>query len=417
MIGVDPIAGAAKFSVPMSGGQGLVGYEAIIAGDGYAYVPYSYVAGQSDTLVDGSYPFIRELDVLRVSSSGASDNIVVAQWTDRSGEILSIGVHTITNADQGVLLSWSAPGDAAGPRMAMVTGTTAAPVSPPQLPNCCGDIAEVTPVLQAQDGSFVGTAYVGDVDTPGMVSFEASGNVRWTVPNMCPQIATADGGVIAQAASADSGCESPLSGPGYTFDANGNATGVVGSLPTQSWTGNSYRVGSIDLVSAFQYVLATSFWAFAGGNTSDNYAAAEPLPLVVKVTYDIVQPDPIGSGAVLRNVNYRLFQGDHTFPSNNGAIVSEKLKYISGQQPSAGSSEKGKDFDDIIGTRGGGPFVLNQSFVVAIPGTRPYPIKIERCTPQGVWAPPIDENNINAQLKQVLINGDPGTTAGWQCNQ
>ena len=39
-------------------------------------------------------------------------------------------------------------------------------------------------VLQAQDGSFIGTADVGDDFTPYIVNFDASGNVRWSVPNV-----------------------------------------------------------------------------------------------------------------------------------------------------------------------------------------------------------------------------------------
>jgi hypothetical protein len=46
---------------------------------------------------------------------------------------------------------------------------------------------------------FVGTAFTGDYqngfNTPNMVAFDASGNVRWSVPGYTPQIATADGGV------------------------------------------------------------------------------------------------------------------------------------------------------------------------------------------------------------------------------
>src|ERR1700674_3177145 len=86
------------------------------------------------------------------------------------------------------------------------------------------------PVLQAQDGSFVGAADVGDARTPSMLAFDASGNVRWSVPNETPQIATADGGVIGKS--------------GITYDQNGNATRQMASLPIQAWTGNTYQVRS-----------------------------------------------------------------------------------------------------------------------------------------------------------------------------
>ena len=99
-------------------------------------------------------------------------------------------------------------------------------------------VGHVVPVLQAQDGSFVGTS------EDGMVAFDAGGNMGWAVPGRCPQIATADGGVVAQAPGMW-GCYD-ATGPGFTFDANGNATGMIVASPTYSWTGNSYQVGSVE---------------------------------------------------------------------------------------------------------------------------------------------------------------------------
>jgi hypothetical protein len=90
-----------------------------------------------------------------------------------------------------------------------------------------------------------------------MVSFDAAGNVRWIVPNDCPQIATADGGVIGQS--------------GITYDQYGNATGMI-SLGTQSWTGNMYSDGPVDQIFADPYLLAGSFLALAGGEYSPGVA-------------------------------------------------------------------------------------------------------------------------------------------------
>jgi hypothetical protein len=62
--------------------------------------------------------------------------------------------------------------------MAITTGASASVVSAPQVPG--GD--QVVPVLQAQDGSFIGTTC--RYCAPGygtIVAFDASGNVRWTV--------------------------------------------------------------------------------------------------------------------------------------------------------------------------------------------------------------------------------------------
>ena len=52
---------------------------------------------------------------------------------------------------------------------------------------------------------------------------------------------------------------------GVTCDSNGNATRVIRNLPTYSWLGNAYRVGSVDQISALQLFLATSWWAHEEG--------------------------------------------------------------------------------------------------------------------------------------------------------
>jgi hypothetical protein len=97
-----------------------------------------------------------------------------------------------------------------------------------------------------------------------MVSFDASGNVRWIVPNDQPQIATADGGVIGQS--------------GITYDSDGNATGQGGSLPTYSWMGDAYQQqSSVEQINAdllfVLYDVASTFWAAAGANYSGNATA------------------------------------------------------------------------------------------------------------------------------------------------
>jgi hypothetical protein len=73
-----------------------------------------------------------------------------------------------------------------------------------------------------------------------LVAFDQSGNLKWSVAgDYQPQIATADGGVIAQ--NFDTGASA-------TFDSNGSPTGQLGSLPTYSWKG-AYQLGSIHSVT------------------------------------------------------------------------------------------------------------------------------------------------------------------------
>jgi hypothetical protein len=91
--------------------------------------------------------------------------------------------------------------------------------------------------------------------------------VRWIVPSEQPQIATADGGVIGQS--------------GITYDSNGNATGQV-AMPTYSWFGNAYQVGSVDQIAASLLNFADSFWAFVQGNASRSGTANRPLAKTVQ---------------------------------------------------------------------------------------------------------------------------------------
>jgi hypothetical protein len=139
-------------------------------------------------------------------------------------------------------------------------------------PLVAGQTGPVQPVLQAQDGSFVGT--VGTNTGAGyMIAFDATGNVRWAVPNESPQIATADGGVIGRS--------------GITYDQNGNATGQLGGLSTPSWSAEWYALAGTGLSEILQSQVqyASSFETVAGGNLSGNLTSvpflawSEGLPL------------------------------------------------------------------------------------------------------------------------------------------
>lgn len=95
-----------------------------------------------------------------------------------------------------------------------------------------------------------------------MNAIDLSGSVKWSVPGFTPVMATADGGVIAWGPS------------GYvTFDQNGVQTGMLAELPTQSWTGKEYELGSIDQVAVLPINFAPSYLAMPGGNQSGNGTA------------------------------------------------------------------------------------------------------------------------------------------------
>jgi hypothetical protein len=190
----------------------------------------------------------------------------------------------ITNADQGILLTWSAGWGG----MALTAGTGVSLVNPPAGPG-----GGVVPILQAQDGSFVGSYY------NDMIAFDASGTARWVVPNETPQIATADGGVIGQS--------------GITYDQNGNATGQV-SLYTQSWRGYMYTDGQVERHAATPYTLAASAAQFPGGDNSHNgYVLSVPKTMAIQVSaggtpqdcYETVGNTDTGSYAQ-RDITYEV---------------------------------------------------------------------------------------------------------------
>ena len=273
LVGVDPTTGAETFSVPIPVNPEVT-YGVMIAGDGYAYFPYSYITN-SET----GPPFTRQLSVFRVNSSGIYDNIGVFNWTSWVGDTVSVEASMITNADQGILLTWGVPGS--WPQMAITTGAVATIVSAPLVPGN----KQVYPVLQAQDGSFVGTFFDNNTGNDDMVAFDATGNVRWIVPNETPQIATADGGVIGQS--------------GITYDQYGNATGMIPSMPTYSWKG-AYMDGPVDSVlPQFDLAfIAPSYAAVANGNLTGNGTS------LVHHTFGLVFCGPEGDGACRPDYRY-----------------------------------------------------------------------------------------------------------------
>ena len=262
VIGIDANSGGQKFSVALpanldAGERVDASGQIMIAGDGYAYVPY--VFWQADV-----FPAVKQLKLLRVSSAGAFDIIDVKTLTaDSDTAELEVGFGSmITNADTGVWVTWSAvnhyswePGQAPVPPdrstygIAVTSGTGVSVLDAPLA-------GQAEPVLQAQDGSFVGS-YGFD-----MVSFDQSGNVRWMVPNYSPLMATADGGVIATTDYVSA----------TVFDQNGNATGQIPNMPIYSWKG-AYQTGSVDSVLPvldLASTIATSFSAVPGGNLTGN---------------------------------------------------------------------------------------------------------------------------------------------------
>jgi len=189
-------------------------------------------------------------------------------------------VQMMTNEDKGSLVSWEAdmPEYCQTGKLFPSTCNSQTPtnstwglaltqgggVSAMQDNGLPGQSNLFVPVLQTQNGSFVGSPGWGILAT------DQSLHVLWSVPNDYPQIATADGGVIGYS--------------GITYDANGNATGQLGNLPIQSWPGYAYEIGSVAQVDS-PIIAATNvfwpftnFWPIANANDSGN-STAKTLPL------------------------------------------------------------------------------------------------------------------------------------------
>jgi hypothetical protein len=166
----------------------------------------------------------------------------------------------ITNADQGVLASYSVTTSTSSSAATLTyylattsgTGVSIAPMS------ISDQQAPVQPVLQRADGSYIGTVSTSTANP--MIAFTSSGNTLWMGPNDTPQIATADGGVIGAS--------------GTTYDPNGNVTGQIASLPTYSWKG-AYTDGDVASLAIPLPPIDTTFAAFIGGNLTGNGTSTE----------------------------------------------------------------------------------------------------------------------------------------------
>lgn len=253
-----------------------------------------------------------EYHLLKVGSDGSSTDILVNQsqttttlvygrtletdpdngfwtYTQTVSKTAGRGGRIITNADQGVLM---VGGEGIGPYCAVQTDqgctsnvegwskahlTTYPGGSDVTVPDM---LENFTPVLQLQDGSFVGSQIVGlgpgDPGTAEMVRFDLGGNILGFALGYLPQIATADGGVIAVPYNNLNELGGALlTGSAGTFDTNLNTTGIT-NLPTYSWLNTAYSEPQGITASMSEGIhYASVFNAVAGGNRSQNGAATQ----------------------------------------------------------------------------------------------------------------------------------------------
>jgi hypothetical protein len=138
----------------------------------------------------------------------------------------------------------------------------------------------IVPILQRQDGTYVGT-FPSNVTIAGfscvqtnMVAFNLAGSQLWIVPNYTPQIATSDDGLIAKPVPLEPPpfCSGGGSSIATTFDQNGNAEGQMANVSSYSWKG-AYLLGGGLSSSVVPYPnISPALGAVAGGNITGNGA-------------------------------------------------------------------------------------------------------------------------------------------------
>ncbi len=431
--GIDSSSGTAKFSALLyqssvdersvsdgGGQQDWIGPHAnpIVAGDGYAYWPWIRVVpgGSLDQNGNVAYSWTEHVMLFRVNSSGSSDNIDLMDWISSTDLINHSGptdVSITTNADQGVIVNWYTPATGVG-GMAVTAGTSFAIVSTPSVP---GQATAAFNVLQAQDGSFVGSVGAGDPDNPqyNMVAFDGSGNIRWMVPNDQPQIATAEGGVIGQS--------------GVTYDQNGSATGQRGLAPIYGWGRNAYQIGSVDEEVAEPLYEAMTYWPVQGGNDSNTDTAT--LRKVSSLAIETLFGKPldcyssVGSSNpasyAQRNINYQAVD-QYNRPMYHMSYQEQLVPLAGSNCPGATTPQQGlcigqwikdtNEFEDTLSTNPlTGHTQYTQVFWLATPANTPYYAaffgqipKINAYQPTG----PTSSTSLNETQFVITVNGNTG---------
>ena len=330
IVGIDPLTGQSKFSpVPMPSGSTNYIYgppvefcydsplharamnisgnsssasssPLMIAGDGYMYVSY-YAINSTTTYHDFCVYEIQatsKFGLLRVGTAGDSYGIPLGNWTFsasyqqvlngpnlyiQSGSIpCVIPGPILTNSDTGVIFTWELDtystgqclpfGSPGGKTTTFNVATTAGSglASQNQVTSVPGQATALQPVLQRQDGNFVGTVGTGpqpgQVTQTNLIAFDPSGKSLFTTPNLTPQIATSDNGTVAGSSS----------GQYVQLDQIGNVKSQLPcSNPIVSWTNKVYQMQPVLQVSCTTPPPASPPNSnFAGANPSGTATSA-----------------------------------------------------------------------------------------------------------------------------------------------
>jgi len=320
----------------------------IVAGDGNAYVPYSY--GSTVVSHPGQQVAVFHKEdhsmVLRMSPDGTSANIELGAWNSDttvtsssglpgidpatvidsehdhwSGSTSFISSSVITNADTSVAVSgpinpgrctdvylgtyWTkdANGDTIFHPFYQTSGCPDSNHPHTEISYVSQDavtsqvdvpLASFVPSLQREDGSYIGADNDRQLDavaldgTP-LWSKAIDHDVYGTAIPVTPQYATPGGGTIATSTTKDQNGVT-LYGALYTVDNTGGVTGQsADSGAVRTWIGQSYAVSasSISKVQQAVAVEQASFQAVSGGNPTGNGAAVALCPCLFQTEDDL----------------------------------------------------------------------------------------------------------------------------------
>jgi hypothetical protein len=348
LVAIDPLTGRPKFTVPMQIGTYGAWYQSlIIAGDGYAYALYGVDSGTGSTEskqtkdpasgeityteTTSTWQYQTQYRVLRVGIDNSSRDIPLHTYTDSGyskntdtkvisrydengnpvykhvyhreeretgSSFVDYEAAMITNADQGVLLSWrdiSVPdyqyshdwdseghelgktetsGEATFPwRLTAISGGE---ITSDATINLAYDRDTPQPVLQKEDGTFLGYQ---EQDSNQLMAFDASGNIKWSFPTdpngwAEPLYALADGGMIYRQYT-DYRNGTYHTQKLITLDDKGNESKrETDEGLTLSWKG-AYKPGSTKSVVKDMLRLVLSFGAAKNGNVTGNSTAVK----------------------------------------------------------------------------------------------------------------------------------------------
>lgn len=280
IIGVDPSTGSRRFSVALTVPEGtditvqeVRPLSIIVAGDQYAYILYSYRAIHTENEISYETAHLR---MVRLNTAGAYNDLNIWDWNVIHPMIglPEIRAHVISNADSGTLVTWTGipwcddvcpeDGDEESYTqrfgMAVTAGTVVTPISSSSIAD---QSTEIVPVLESAGGKFVGTVQLGEERTPHMISFDADGDLLWSVVDEEPVALTTGGTVVTQS--------------GNIYNSSGIGVGQVTEVVISSWRGNSYRTSAIERVLLAEAPqVTTSFWQRKSGNPSGNRTSGRP---------------------------------------------------------------------------------------------------------------------------------------------